>query len=243
MKKPHFVIVLALVCLMSSFAGHAYAGPRNTPDIGREYMATAQDLRNWSVGIYTERTDREIEFRKIDYRLSTEEIMMILGYDLADWLGFYAIGGNMKTEVGKDSGFGDSKAKWGVGLNANLLHHDIMDAMLYEDRIFINATIQYAWMETERFRADVEWEEISGSLTASVVNDIEGNKLYLPKSIALFGGLAYSNLDGDDIDEKDTVGLTGGMEVFFSEKVILYTSVTRFDASDKSFTVGLTARF
>ncbi|MCX7591525.1 MAG: hypothetical protein N2255_07855, partial [Kiritimatiellae bacterium] len=87
---------------------------------------------------------------------------------------------------------------------------------------------------------DVEGGELYASVLFSVVNDIEGNKLYLPYSIALYGGPIFSNLDGD-INEDSLFGAVVGIDVFLTSTMAMQLEVEQLNGT--GYTAALRFQF
>jgi hypothetical protein len=84
---------------------------------------------------------------------------------------------------------------------------------------------------------------LKASLTASLVNHVAGSKLFLPESIAIFAGPAYSETMNDDIDDSpdEQIGFTGGLEVYQTKRVSYYARLDDFDKT--GYAVGVNVRF
>jgi len=214
--------------------GTAHALPRGYATTGEKYLENSTDLSRWSFGIYADLRERDVDvetpisgvFQK--YRMKSDEYMGYLGYDALRWLTVYATAGGGEVEL-KTAG-DSSSSQAGVGLKINLVDHEIMDPTLLEDRIRLNAAVQYSFFTVDAWPAeDADVQELSASLTLSLVNDIVGNKLFLPNGIGIFGGGLYSDLLGGDVDEDSKFGYTAGVEVFYTDRVTLEFSIQGFD--------------
>jgi len=64
-------------------------------------------------------------------------------------------------------------------------------------------------------RRSAEWSAFKSSALVSIVNDVVGNKLYLPSTIAIYAGPVYSVLGGD-MDETEEFGFTVGLQTQLS---------------------------
>jgi len=165
-----------------------------------------------------------------------------VGYDMVRWLTTYAVFGQSKTRL-DDFEYGSSKALYGLGIRFNLLEQEILDPTLFEDTIRVHGSVQYVATGGEFLREEMNWRELDAALILSIVNEVEGNKDYLPFAIAVFVGPLYSNItSNDDLQEEgDTLGIIGGLEVFYTQRVSFDVGVESFDAT--GYFGGINVRF
>ena len=138
-------------------------------------------------------------------------------------------------------GEGDAEFEYGAGLRLNILDHEIPDPTLFENRLRITAGAQYTWTQADQDLYPWKWEELVADLTVSIVNDIEGNALYLPNSIALYVGPVLSIIRSDTIKADDKFGYSAGVEVYFTECVSFDLGIQKLD--DTGYVGGLHIRF
>jgi len=230
MKNHIFVSCFVVFILFAVTSSMLHAVPIGNSNAGREYLAGASDLGNWSCGLYADLRSHNVDTR---WHPSTTEYvsqggMIYIGYDLVRWITAYVVGGGSQISLG---GSGTGSAKYGVGMHFNILDHEIMDPTLFEDRLRLNA----GWLATA---TQAEWSshgtdiyEAFASLTVSVVNDLEGPKKFVPNSIALYAGPLYSGLFSADVFGKTPLGFTAGLEIFYTERVSFSVGVNQFNSS------------
>ncbi|OGV66263.1 MAG: hypothetical protein A2283_12090 [Lentisphaerae bacterium RIFOXYA12_FULL_48_11] len=240
MKKRFLIACLSVVVILSNIS-QIIAAPVGRSNSGREYLAGTQDLSAWSAGLYFMSIDRDVEFFLGSQSMKQDKVMGYVGYDVIPWITAYIVAGSTKTRIGWGGNAQDSDAEIGLGAMFNLLDTEIEDPTLLEDRLRINANIQYT-KGSGTYADDVtgiDWYELSGSLTLSLVNDLTGDKFFAPSSIALFIGPAFSKLTSGDIEEEKPFGMTAGLDVFLNEKVSLEAAYTKYDRSTYSFGVNI----
>ena len=71
--------------------------------------------------------------------------------------------------------------------------------------------------------------EVTASLTLGLINDIQGNVLYMPNAIGIFAGVVYSDYVSGDVVEESLAGYTAGFEIYYSEKLTFELRMESFD--------------
>lgn len=244
MKKRNLI----LIALAFSCTAHVVsAGPMGGSNMGRDYLITTGELANWRSGMSYESGDRDVRVRGLDTVMASRKAMLYLGYELLPWCVPYVTGGSTETSFpgGAD---GDKESEYGIGLQFNLLEHDILDPLLMEDKLRVNASCQYSASKASWDGRDLRWRELFASVTVSVVNDLRGSKFFVPESIALFAGPIFSYIDSSSISDTEgalkadeKLGITGGIEIFLTKRISLDAAVKRYNA--ESYSAGLHIRF
>lgn len=244
--KTRILLAMFLFCVAGTRVVSAL--PIANSNAGRRYLLLTGELSRWSCGIYYEDGEREVEVRGMDTMMQSRKGLVYVGFDVMSWCTAYAIAGPNKTKFG-DSDYSDNELEYGGGANVNLLDYDILSPTLYEDALRINAGAQYTFTESEWRGRDVEWRELLATLTVSIVNDLDGNKFFLPESIALFGGPVFSyidsssisGVDGTSLKANDKMGFTAGLEFFVTDTVTFDVKLKKFDS--ESYAAGLHFHF
>lgn len=224
MKKEAVIALVALISIS------ALAAPRTGNPNGKDYYLGAEIIAGWSCGIYSDNRDRDIDIDRLTTSMDTEKIGVYAGYDVKPWMTAYLSSGTARTKIGNFSDT-DGNSEFAFGAIFNLLSYDIMAPTLMEDLINVNACVQLTWGEASWGNESVDWQELYGSLTLSVINEVSGNKLYLPQAIALFFGPVFSDLYSSSFDERDKTGMTAGIEVFYTDRVTFNIGVEKFDSA------------
>lgn len=233
MKKCIRVISSAVVLMIFGGLSGAYALPGGYDDNGKNYIEGSSDLSRWSCGLYADGREREADIDGIPLELETSKVMGYIGYDLTRWLTLYGTAGSSKYTTSESTA--DSSApEYGIGLKANLLDHEIMDPTLLEDQLRLNLGLQYAVSSLEWMGQDEDVDELSASLILGLVNDVEGNALFLPNGIGLFAGAIFSSYMSGPIDERKQFGATVGLEVYCTERVTLEVRIEDFNGTKLS---------
>ncbi len=189
-----------------------------------------RDLSGWSAGVFIR--DRERDVRKdgvlFDTTLQEDRVMGYVGYQLFSWVTAYLYAGQNDTELGPPSYSGSASAMGG-SLEFNLLTHLIKDPGLDEDRIRAHAGVSYTSAEADLGLATLDYSELEVDLTLSLINEIEGNKDYLPQGIGLSLGGLISSLQGDIKDAGDSAGFKFGVDLLWTEHITIYGGIESLD--------------
>jgi len=209
--------VLAAFCV-TFLAGGLFAYPIGNQDAGRKYLIAARDLTPWSAGVHVKSGRREARVDSVTRDIDFTRAALYVGYDFVPWVTTFVKAGANNTSL-DGRGEDDYSLELGFGMRANLLHHEIMDPTLFEDRIMINASWEFSNTEASRHLRDQSYRELQASLTLSIVNDLRGDKLYFPHSISLFFGPTFSLVDTSGASMRNEMGLVAGLEVFTTKRV------------------------
>jgi hypothetical protein len=203
------------------------AAPRAASMANENYLIAEQDLSGWSAGLYMR--DRERDVRKDNGATSTFDetrVVGYIGYRLFSWVTVYVHGGQSDSELTGNSGDGPA-----IGGTAefNLMSQLIKDPGLEEDRIRVHSTVSYTSSEAETGFTTLDYSEVEADLTISLINELDGNKLFLPQAIGLTAGGLFSSLQGDLEEDGDTVGYTIGLDVLWTEHLTIHAGVESLD--------------
>jgi hypothetical protein len=230
--KTRRLCSFVVFCLVLASSLPLAAGPRQPGNFGRDYVLNAQALSRWSLGGYFTTRDRDVLVtgRRVPTDMKNTAIMGYVGAEILPFLSAFVGLGESRTKF-KPESHDDTGLCVAFGLQGNLLDHEIEDPALLEDRLRVNAELEYYFKEAEWRGRDLEWEELAASITLSIVNDIQGNKLYLPESLAVFGGPAYLDIQGSDVREAsgDSFGYTLGLDIFYSKRISFFSRVEVFE--------------
>lgn len=241
MKK--LISILSVVVLSTLTTLSLDAQVLGQSNEAREYMVSLDDMHSWSCGFYYKTLDRDLA-GGWQRQVSMTRDMFYVGYDPIDWLTLYVNGGIGKTKVDKDESA--NNGVFGAGARLSIIDKEIMDPTLIENRLRVTAGMEYTATQAQVRYEKTDFNEFSANLLLTLSNDLEGNKDYLPNSIALFIGPEYSNYmtDDDTIDEAEALGLLYGMQVFYTESVSLNLSASMYDEAGASgFNAGVHVRF
>lgn len=238
MKK--FATLSCLILLASiSVPPAALAVFLGNSNYGKEYLVGVEDLSKWTAGLYYETVTRDVYYRySTASPMELDRTMLYVGYDFIPWITTYITAGSCDTEIDNTAPYRDDLS-YGFGMHFNLLDHDILDPTLFENSIRINAAWEYT-MNNADFPNTGNWRELQLSLTLSIVNDIEGNSLYLPNAIAIYAKPILSDIQFGDMNEEEKMGFGAGLEVFYSERVSFHFGMLSFGSN--SATAGLHIR-
>lgn len=228
--KATLVFSLCLIAMGSTL----FASPIGNISAGRKYYVAARNLDQWSAGAYVKSGSREIRQGDID----TTKAVMYVGYDFLPWVTTYAKGGMNNTTIGTAQD-DDYNMELGFGMRFNLLHHEILDPTLFEDRIMVNASWEFSSTQARRGFRDQDFRELQASVTLSIVNDVVGSKLFLPHSIGLFFGPTYSMVNTSGVDTRSDLGLLVGLEVFYTKRVSFHFSLEQIGSGSTAGLAGV----
>ena len=206
---------------------------------GGNYVLSAPDLTRWTIGAYNQSRRRVIELYGIDTALETRRGVVYVGFDVHPSVTLYGaiMDGKHQTRYATKN----SSDEFGAGVILNLIDHEILSPSLMEDVLRLNASFQYSKGKAGILSRLETFHEFYGALTLSLINEIEGSKLYWPHAIGLFIGPVYSHLEADSFEEKQAVGFNAGLDVYLAEHVTLNFGLEQFDSEDKYF-IGLHLR-
>lgn len=238
MKKAILLVSISLLTLTGSFAP-VLAVPIGTMNHSAVFRYPAADLDRWCAGIYARSRERNITHNRVIglEAIKTSKTQIYVGYDFNYWFTTYilAAGGEVSSTISAGSAF-----DIGWGFRFQLLDHELRDPWLAEDRIRITAAIQQTYSGAELRGQDEQWMETYANLILSIVNDIDGNKLFLPDAISFFAGPIFSDIESRgfssrDVDEYRMFGFTAGIEIFLSDRVSLEIEAENLGFSTVSY--------
>ncbi len=209
----------------------------------REHFVADRDASAWSIGVFAADRNREVEHNRMKYDFETSSILAYLGYDVLPWLTAFGAAGTTESKFAGNAWADkdDSQAEFMIGLNANLIDQSILDPLLMEDRIGVHASAYISRGSGDWGSGDTDWTEFNIQATASIINDVRGNKIFWPEAISIFGGPVYSEIHSSEFDVENNFGFTAGMEIYFTERVSINAGLDNYD--DSSFFAGLHVRF
>jgi len=219
MKNNTLYIRIAVLLAVLSIVSSGIAAPLADSNRPLDYIIAVKDLSAFGIGTYIEVIDRDVELNDVpETRLKTERAMLYFSWNIMPWINTYISGGSSRHKFGEYSSYSDEDLEWGAGIRLNLLDNEILAPTLIEDKIRLNAGLHYANVSIDS-PASSDWQEITGSITLSIVNDVRGNKFFLPRTISLYAGPIYSSIIGDDIEEEDAFGYAAGLEMHLNKKI------------------------
>lgn len=245
MKRTHLLVFVGVAVALSAALPGASAEPLGNMATPIDHLIVAQNLHRFGVGVYGGVIERGVDVTDgpSDRSLNGDELMAYLSCYPMNWLSAYAGGGYGRFKLSGDGGgYGEKASQWAFGLRANLLDHDLADPWIFEDRIRLSANAHYGLYDAPvgPYR-DAEWSEFKGSLLVSIVNDVVGNKHFLPQTVALYAGPIYSTIGGDDLEETENFGFAAGLQMQLSAHTSLGIGAEDMDGT--SFLAGLDVRF
>lgn len=209
-----------------------------------DHLVTARDLHRFGAGVYGGTTKRGIEIDGLrgERELKGDSIMAYVSFYPLTWVSAYAAGGYARYGLSDAmGGYGPRDSQWAFGARVNLLDHDVADPWIFEDRVRLTANVHYGMQDAEiGNHGTYEWSELKSSIMVSLVNDVVGNKLFLPLTISLYAGPVYSVLGGD-LNETEEFGFAGGLQTQLSVHTALSVGVEDLDGT--SVLASLDVRF
>ena len=253
MKRTIAIACVVATILLGNLPVTVIAVPLLTSNYGKDYYVSVPDLKQWSCGLYLDSMERKLD-NPVEFtsgaKLSYQRNMGYIGYDFFPCMTTYATVGTGTLKIGNNAPTSDNCAQYGVGVHFNLLDKDILDPTLEEDKIRVTAGMEYIASNPDfdpfgngLDKQNISFDELSGSIVVSLVNDIEGNKSFLPFSLSVFAGLLYSDLitNVHNLKTDGQVGFTAGLEIFYTESVSFFLAVQNI--GDSGYTAGVNLRF
>ena len=234
--KTSIVVVALTISTLS-----ALSMPIGGSMVEREHLIMGDNLPNWSAGLFFDSRERAVDvgIGELDY--SSVAIMGYLGYDILEWMRTYVATGVKTTEIGSNSD-PDGAAQFSLGTKINLLYHDLLSPSIHETSIRVDMSLQYSWSEIEYVKAE-SWSEFYGSLILHIIREVEASKIYWAEAVSIYGGPFISDFSTSGIDEKETFGVTGGVEIFLTKEISFNLGLQLFPDSDQSFAGGININF
>jgi hypothetical protein len=181
---------------------------------------------------------RKLDFNDLgDQSVEVQRLGLFLGLDITRSLTLRGLisSGELKSDVG-GAGDGNDDLSWGVDLEGRLINWQLDPTMVNLSWIQFDASLRYLSSLTEGEDNDLEWREVYGDLTVSLVS-VPPDKDTV-RSLTVFVGPAFSWIDGSmetaqgrqsDFSEDQLVGFTGGIVVVPHDNIKLKAGLLVFD--------------
>lgn len=241
-SSPFFGPFVGVLLFVLSFSTQATAIPVGAGNQPGDYIFGAEYLNHWSLGAYQLDRDRDVV---VGYnhgnKMESKKTMGYVGYEFIYGITAFITAGENDTRFNYEHPHSSAR-ELGAGIQFNFLNHAIPDPTLLEDRITVNGHLQYT-RSGGKSRCGIKypkWDELSGDLTLSLINDIDGTKFYNPEGIGFYIGLGYSTLKSSSISERTSMGYVAGVNVFYSESVTFEVGFENIDHS--SVLIGINVR-
>lgn len=252
MKKHKTSIIWIIFALLVSSLPTVIANPVSGSNDNYDYLLGGTDFSKFSLGLYSKKRVVLIKASPnlSEYEMSMKKTSAYIGYDALRWATAYITFGNTDTRLdtgyyplGYHQTFNGAEGEAGCGVVLNLIDHDIADPTLIEDRIRVNANIEYTGSKAYWKYASktVKWSELYASLTMSLINQIHGSKEFWPHALAFYGGPVYSRIISADLKHDGEWGFTGGFSIMYSENVTINLGYEQLEG--KGYTAGANIRF
>ncbi len=242
MNIKRFLLLAILGGAFTCLSG-AQAAPRGGSNQSRDFLAGSSEYDGWSCGLFFLSRDKAVEVENFLGDLDDQKFAAYVGHTLSSWITVYGIAGTQRSTFSQGfAASGDQKFLYGAAANFDLFSSEIQDPVIMENQIRVNADLAYYKSMFTAFGEEFDVDQFDASLTASLLNDLDGVALYMPESIAIFAGPVYSQLTGDVNDDPDNaVGYTAGLEVFQTKRVSYYVRVE--DMKNTGYGAGVNVRF
>lgn len=226
--KKHLYFLFLLFVTGSVCVPAALTAPVGRSNEAGDYLFSAHDLSKWSCGIEYINRVRDVSYNHRIYEFETRKTLGYVGYDIIHGITAYGLVGSTESQLAYHNP--DSEMELGFGVHVSILDHEILSPTLIEDRLRIDATLQFSKSRVDRGPVTdaAEWQEVYGSLLLSIVNDIHGSKFYNLNSVAVYGGLLLSDVLSSGFNEEDKFGYAIGVDLFWSDRVGLEFGVESF---------------
>lgn len=240
MKKQAIISLVVVSLTLSISTSITHASPVADSKLEREYLVSDREFSKWCFGVFTLNRKRDVRLQNWDRKFATSSVFMYLGYDILPWLTAFGAAGSTEAEI-ENLHETDRQGEFMAGFNANILDQAILDPLLMEDRLLLNASAYISSGRANWSGSDTFWTEFNVEATLTVVNDVDGSKLFFPEAIAIYAGPIFSNIQTSAFDEEDKIGYTAGMATYLTKRVSLDFGANTF--SDSAYFAGLHVRF
>ena len=243
MNKTSVMMVAALSA--ACMALPAVAAPRVPEASGQNYLIAAEDPSPFHVGAFFRNHDRTVTLdHGGTYKFNTDRAGGFVAYDITRWLAIYGMAAytwNGFDEIGDRK---DNSTVWGAGVWVNIFDTELIDGLALENRFRLDANAQFLTGEADVYSYDLSYTEFYGSLTASIVNEIVGNKTMWPEAIGVFFGPCFTAWDSDDFEtEYEDFGFAVGLDVYLTRRAILSAAYEVYEKGENATGVTVGVRF
>jgi hypothetical protein len=210
-----------------------------------DYLVAAQNLSPWYAGAFFRNHDRDITLDNgIRHRFNTDRAGGFVAFDITRWLTVYGMAACTWNNFDDVSHRQDTSTFYGAGLWFNILDHDLLDGLMLENRFRLDACAQFMMGDTEIVGEDLSYVEFYGSLTASIVNEIVGDKSMWPEAIGVFFGPSVTSWDSSDFDaDHEDLGFAVGLDVYLTRRTILSAAFEIYEKGENATGITLGTRF
>ena len=230
------------MCLAAAALPPASAIPVGTSNLPREYVVGNNLPRIFSCGVYAADIQRDADIGSTTVPMEYSKGMAYVGVDVVRFATLYGAIGVNNTKVSQWMEDTDETAlDYEGGLTLRFLDQEIMDPTLMENRLRICAGVSYSQTTFSLGGQSKDWGELQASVIVSIVNDLTGDRLFLPDSIAIYAGPLYSDIISNEIDESTQFGFAVGIQVFLDEHTSLDFGIRQFDST--GYAGGVHVRF
>jgi len=239
--KKKITVFVAIISMISVFTVNA--AYTQSHDNTSTYLTGMKSMSFMEVGLSGSTLDRKL--KDSYYDLEGYEATFYTGIDLFKWFTVYGRIGVVSADLSSDTFSkldGSTEFTYGVGAKARLMNHDILDTFGAIDKVRIVASADYDLYSTDTSRGSYDWEELMLSATIAIVNEINGEAGYALESMALFFGPIYSTYFGD-LEEDQSIGLTLGVEAYFSPRISAVFGVDSYDFESPSIYGSVNVQF
>lgn len=234
MKMPFRAMTAAAVLMAAACPAATMTGSGT-----RDTLFESTDLSRWSVGIDYEMMKRDVTSdRREDDRLTVEDYGIYVGYRPIGWLTLQGTIFVPETEISERT-YNDGNIGWSLGLQANLWRYDMADPEFMSGRYSLRAGMDYRRAGFDDEDVEGDWQEFSTGLWLhyEMFADDMAHTDKHPYSLSLFAGPLLSILNGSadggmgagDFDERENLGLGGGVDLAVSHNFIASMTVEYFD--------------
>jgi hypothetical protein len=227
---------LAIATVLWSGASPAGTSPGS---ITRQSLLRAADLTRWSVGADVAIVNRDITVENgPETTLKTTCADLFLAYDFAPAVFLFITGGVGKGELEGFREYADYRAKWSVGLGANVWSADIESPRYLVGTLSLKALAEFADHTSEDVDTGerLHWTEVSAALPLYYEIAEEDDVRAMPQEarrLALHVGPAVSSVRGDydqgsgnvSFDGDSTLGFVAGVDIYLAANLCLSAEV------------------
>ena len=230
-----FGAALSFLCCAQAFSG-TVAG------VGVRDSATVGTIERWSVGVNAELMKRELHVSGDNSNPTAEarSVSLFAGYDVLKWLTVFGTVGGSDFKPAYADTYGDSNAKFSLGLQGNLWQMAVTDPDFLAGSLMLKSIVEISSHRIGGNGYDGDWQEYA--VTIPVCYEIfagdRDNTKETPYSLAFSVGPALSILNGStsgslgrntDFRQKSPFGGFAAVDLYISHNLSVGCQLTYFD--------------
>jgi len=239
---------VALSILVFAAAGAPQEeGKLSNPDAS---LITLKRPGGWTTGVRLQLDRRQFD---TDATVLDTDILHAVGFVGVNILPFLNVGAELGAAETKRRGIeGTAGMEWAITAKATLLEHTIRHSPIMDsgEWLLINVEASYMHAEADFRDGDFDWTEFTTIPSLTYVIKRRRDTLwyqYEPRAMAVYGGLAFSAVEGDygrqSFHEEHAFGIMAGTDLLLNTGWVASIDANIYSQSDREISFGLMYNF